>query len=140
MYPLPAFNIHPDFLETIEEFKSDARLYDREIVHLDTLRIVRWGDPKTESKATTVGLCKTFRNYRGNLLYAEIIIDNSFKRIMSTYRFKALMYHELGHCTLSMKHTKLYPRTIMSPSLARESFYETNWEKLVRHFFTGHSD
>lgn len=50
---------------------------------------------------------------------------------------KALLYHELGHCSLGLDHAPEGKVNLMTPYLLEDSVLEEHWAELVEKLFTG---
>lgn len=134
-HDIPSHYIDPAFEEAIESFREDAAIWGADVSGFDYLLRVEFGDPQGDKNPIAAGLCQT--HYRGNeISYTVITIHEAFRDRTDTLSFKALMYHELGHCVLQKEHASMDPHVIMSPQLASEAYFFLNWDPLVKYFFT----
>jgi len=114
--------------EILQSFEKDCKdIYNVDLSNLSKLQFIRYGDPATKEKPSTVGICNTW--YEDDLLIKSNIIVKDLK---SPILNKALLYHELGHCVLELDHTSQESKTIMSPTMLNVSHYSNNWDKLVK--------
>lgn len=134
---VPDRNIDPVFLPSIQLFQQEAAARSIDLPYMNKLRVVQFGTIEKKDGRNIIGICKTWTNSRKQIVYTEIIIDNSMKDQTETCKFKALMFHELGHCVLRKHHEDDHPKVIMSPTIVYEYLCERNWEQLVEQFFTG---
>ena len=122
--------------EPIQSLKQilDNFLYDCSIKHkanvsdVNKLEYIRYGDPATEENPTRIGVCWTWHYDNGALYKSNIIV----KQMNTAISMRALMYHELGHCVLGLEHTDQESKTMMSPTMHNDAYYEANWDKLVK--------
>lgn len=136
-YSLPNRNIDPLTLSTIEDFKLEAANRGIELSLLDKLYIVEFNN--IEGDRAIVGICRTYIDTNGTLVYSRITIRPDFKDKIETYLFKALVFHELGHCILEKDHEPDDPKVIMSPHMGSGAYYELNWTELLDEFFIGNA-
>lgn len=74
----------------------------------------------------------------------EITVSESFWKKATQIQRRAIIFHELGHCTnLDRGHKsqtyKNRPISIMTSVLAKDAHNEKHWDSLVEELFTGDS-
>ena len=119
----------------IDAFLHDCgEVYGADVSNINKLRSVKYDEVATEDNPNRVGVCYTWiYDHSGELAYADVVVVKP-----KTYElwFKALMYHELAHCILLVGHTPQEPQSMMSPVMAKNEFYEENWDGLVEEMCT----
>lgn len=65
-----------------------------------------------------------------------ILISRAYWRKATPNERKALVYHELAHCALSLKHTK-NPQALMYPTVHSPLYLEANIDRMIEEFFEG---
>lgn len=124
-------DIDSRFQDVIYDFRDDAEFYAVDINSLHKLRTARF----TSLPNKSLGRCytSTVPNNNHVLIYSELFIDRHFKEQLDSYRFRTVVYHELGHCLLRKRHSI----GIMSRQIPKEYYLKLYWNRLVRHLFTG---
>lgn len=122
--------IRPHFVEFIEFCKlsteSDA---DTCLANLGKLKDVRLKSGAIdESNPTVIGLCEIGIN-------RTVTIRSDFFDHRSI-AFKALIWHELGHCLLDLDHIDGTDNHIMNPYLPSNKALQSSWAYFVKDFFT----
>lgn len=99
---------------------------------IDQLRKMRFIDTVPGNDA---GLCRTLTSKTGPyaVTWREIQIERQVAEDLMA--FKALMYHEFGHCLLGKEHAEQEPYQLMSPGLEPSENIEANWTELVKGLF-----
>jgi hypothetical protein len=130
--PPPSFKVEEPtqtLKQILDNFLHDCgTTYEADVSDVSKLEFIRYGDPATEENPTRVGVCLSYHYSSGKLYKSNITV----KQMGTPVRMKALLYHELGHCVLGLDHTDQESKTIMSPFMHNDSFYEENWDKLVK--------
>lgn len=123
----------PKIQSVIDEFYDDCNgKYGTDLSNLNKLESVKFGEPSSDEFPNRIGVCHWWTR-DGELTRARVVV----KDIEQEFRFKALMYHELGHCVLQLGHTDQNPYTLMSPALkSNEQYLEENWDELVEQLCT----
>lgn len=113
----------------VDEFLFDCgETYGADVSDIDKILSIVIEDPSTEEKPTRVGVCYASRYADGVLAQGNIVL----KDLKSDITFKALVYHELGHCVLGLKHDEQKPYHLMSPQLGNPIVLERDWDILVK--------
>lgn len=100
------------------EFLNDAETYNR-YVDTSSLAVLRFEDTLPNE---AIGICRKFSNGR-----REVAILSTMKgRLM----LKALVYHELAHCLLDLKHSDNVD-SLMYPALSYNAVSDS-WPTKVR--------
>lgn len=122
---LPKKSIDPRISHLIGEFVNDAAQYGidlskgpKHILRFEffqglsegvTPPFVTFGN--NEGEAVTLGVCSVleeknpFNDKHIDTSYV-IYFDSYFENYMSSFEFKAVVYHELAHCLMGAEHTK----------------------------------
>ena len=121
--------IRPHFVEFIEfcklSSKSDSDVCLANLSKLKNIRLK--SGALVESNPTVIGLC-------------EISIDRTVT-IRSDFfdhrsiAFKALVWHELGHCLLDLDHIEGTNSHIMNANLPSSRTLQLSWTAFVKDFF-----
>jgi len=118
--------------QILNEFLFDCGTkWNADISNFSKLEFIRYSDPSTEEEPNRVGVCWTWTS-GGILTKANIEVKN----IQPAIKFKALLYHELGHCVLGLDHSPQDDQELMSPALLDSQYYIENWDKLVQNICT----
>ena len=125
---MPPVQIHEDAQPYLEQFIEDAEAYSVPLPYLDKLRTIQYQD----FPGSLAGTCTQYYK-EGNLVYTEIKLAKRFQYSTESLTFKALIYHELGHCVLFKDHRK--GRYIMNESMLPEGVYRKYWDELLDDFF-----
>lgn len=113
-----------DLHKLVSEFMHDCSKYHADLDRIWQLESVRYEDPSTPEDPTRVGECLEWKFY-GSPFMTKIRVSH----MPSEVEQRALMYHELGHCVLSLGHMGEY--TLMAAVMRDEAFYQINWDDLV---------
>lgn len=128
--------IDPLFKPVLAEFQREAYFYGVGLPLYGKLRRVEFGETKKEDSPRRVGVCNTYL-INGRVDYTRITIHPRYKEKLDSIDFRALMFHELGHCILDKDHTETSPATLMNPTIPNNYYLLTNWDKLLDNFFLG---
>lgn len=116
-------DLEPEFLPYVAQFKQDYERIRKEKLFVGQLQFI-WGD---SFNPEAVGVC--YRNSDGTRIAT---ISRFGWESYGECQRRELIYHELGHCLLNLKHSE---NGIMSPVLEGEKECESHWESnLVKLF------
>jgi hypothetical protein len=110
-----------------EEFYTDAHLYGVE-VRKENVSYHITEPPLHVETPNAVGLC-----FYGKVS-SFILISRTYWNKATHNEKRALMYHELAHCTLGIKHTE-NPYALMYPTVHSPMYLEENLEGMIKEFF-----
>jgi len=120
---------HSQLQPYAEEYFTDAHLYSVK-VRQDNVSYHITEPPLHKDHPNAVGLC----------LYGEvssfILISRTYWNTATHNQKRALMYHELAHCTLGIGHTDA-PGALMHPYVHTVEYLEGNIEWMIKEFFEG---
>lgn len=127
--PEQAIKIVKDFIYNCQE--SDfADICNK---NLKNLTLFKFTDSDIDSQPMVVGACfiygSSLKHPNGK---REIVIKDVYDR--DTYSFRALIWHELGHCLANMNHMNSNLH-IMMPNMLDEDLYMANWLYFKERFF-----
>lgn len=73
------------------------------------------------------------RNLLGEKAVNKVIFDVRYFDGLSPIIKKAIVFHELGHCSLGLDHSAEYDYTLTDPYIytGESKYYESNWSALV---------
>jgi hypothetical protein len=112
--------IHPDFVDTVEQFEADCPA-----AQLSNVRSINYANVRDSDHPDRVGVC-----YFGD----EVQIHTEVAGLHPALQ-RAIMYHELGHCLLELDtHVGMMEGMhIMNPFIYLDDpqYYERNWDALV---------
>jgi hypothetical protein len=124
----------PTLESILDAFLSDAGANGVSIAPptLDRLRKMRFIETVP---GTDTGLCRRLTSEAGpyTVSWQEIQIERQIADDIMA--FKALMYHEFGHCLLGKEHVGQEPYQLMSPRLTYSESIEADWAELVKGLF-----
>ena len=109
--------IHPDFVDTVNQFAEDCPNADFSQIHS-----IRYAAIQDAQHQFRIGTC-----YFGDSIQ---ILDTLESAPYDPIIMRALLYHELGHCVLGLEHSDT---GMMEPYLDVEApaYYDTHWNELV---------
>lgn len=114
------------FADIVNEFEDDYHKYTGDIIEIRLpINFVDIPNPNY------IGLC-WFNN--GGVKIPHIQIDRSKWELMSDWRRKAVLYHELGHCVLGRRHTN-NKNSLMQPTVIRGKVFEFHEDTLLKELF-----
>ena len=112
----------------VDSFVHDCgNTYGADLSLLSKLEFIRYGNPATSDAPNVAGVCRMWTN--GNAIISSQIL---IREVKPEIRQKALLYHELAHCVLELDHTDQESKTLMSPTMLSNAYYEMNWDELVK--------
>lgn len=134
-HPVEPPFIDPALQPYLDSFERDAEFY-RVPIKPETLGMVQFQDLPDHY----VGFCNSAGDTWANMGFVHtnvIVISNKIKDQLGDCYFKAIMYHELGHCLLGKGHDPDNSLTIMDPApIGLDSFWCTTWNAQVKDLFT----
>ena len=73
------------------------------------------------------------RDITGQKMVNKVVFDEKFFDGLSPIIKKAIVFHELGHCSLGLDHSAEYDYTLTDPYIytTESNYYESNWSALV---------
>ena len=119
--------VSPQLIPYVEDFRDDAIYYEAACWGTNYIRLVNnFSMPGFED--TVIGLC-----------YPHIGVEilRSYWDDATEWEKKALVYHELGHCSLGLDH--IQEHGIMLPSLTPPRD-EHEWVRMVEQLFKKNND
>lgn len=135
----PPTNLTPEVDEELkpyyEEFLADASVRGRVLpTNLASIKLVNKISLENQNiNGFVVGLCITYK-YSNSKIINYIQIDRMLLKEKTI--LKTIIYHELGHCSLSLAHTPPDSMQIMDPVLSMTTSYiNKNWLDLVNYEF-----
>ena len=127
--PVKAEEPIPQLKEILDNFLYDyGVVYKADVSSVSKLEFIRYGNPATKENPNQVGVCWTW-SYNSGAVYKSNITVMEMDTATS---IRALLYHELGHCVLGLDHTTQESKTMMSPTMHDDMYYEENWDILVK--------
>lgn len=123
---IPKKNWNEELIPYIDEFMDYVHIYNLKTFPLEKLKIVDYGIPDKDNK-NIIGMCYQY-NYENKPLYNKIIIIKEKRDIY----LKQLMFHELGHCLLNLKHVD-DPGSIMY-AYRNDKIFENFYNKIEKMF------
>jgi len=117
-------------MNTNKEFADYVTLFEN-ITGEDVEDIpINFGSMEKGSNVNTVAQCRAW-TAAGVILYAEVIVKESYWIKASNNSRETLILHELGHCSLARPHTKelmvygeiTVPKSLMHPFNVGEHYY-----------------
>lgn len=132
-------SIDPAIQPIVDEFLIDAQNHGA-LVDIKTISAIEFGSVNNILMQNVIGVCMPliFLGERVNsplLRSNRVVVTSEYPA--NSYKFKALIYHELGHCLLGRQHTNDL-RSLMYPIISdNESFYRVFWKDLVHELFIG---
>jgi hypothetical protein len=135
----PPTNLTPDVDEELKpyynEFLADASARGKTLpTNLASVKLVdKISFGGQGMNGFVVGLCITY-TYSNSKIINHIQIDRMLLKEKTI--LKTIVYHELGHCSLSLPHTPPDSMQIMDPVLSMTTSYiNKNWSDLVDYEF-----
>lgn len=136
--PKPTLGINKEIKPYVERFIEYGRKYRGDTfnvvyINMDIAPVIRdtWDSVTSEDM---VGWCKPF------IFPMEIMIQSSFWVDATDLEREEIVFHELGHCVLSLQHDETMesygPITIMYPYTLGESIYKPKREHYIKELFT----
>lgn len=120
-----------------DEFLNDCETkYGADTSNAGKIEFIRYGIAASKESPDIIGFCMQWFFDSGELEKAHIIVEKQ----SSLIKMKAVLYHELGHCVLGLNHTEQEPKTIMSPQMHHELYYQENWDQLVKDMCLRYSE
>lgn len=133
-------NSNPELYSIALEFQKDA--VDRgHHVSISSMNRIDYDDTSSanetnkETKETEQALafCEHIHAWKnGPMVYFQIIVKKNYK--FDYFELKGIIYHELGHCVLGLKHSQ-DENSIMYSYSQSPRFYKKNWDFLVNQLF-----
>ena len=118
----------PNFMEFVELCMQSARA-DVCRSNLKKLQSITLEDKLLEVDDNVIGFCQI---YQTGVRFVQL--RNNFASKHSL-QFKALVWHELGHCLMDLDHTDT-KLSIMNSRGSREERLSASWAKLAREMFS----
>lgn len=84
----------------VEKFKLDHQYYTGQALKINNLNVTIREIDSSEVKGTVLGYCK-----KEAFKTPKIILNKLYWKNMNEWYKKQLLYHELGHCILNLKHS-----------------------------------
>lgn len=121
--------IRPHMAEFVEFCRlSSPENWDACYSNLKNLKSVRLKNgPLNDPQSLTIGVCFVANN-RSILIRSNVFDSHSLE-------FKALIWHELGHCLLDFDHIEGTNSHIMNSMLPSLRSLQLNWENFTKDFF-----
>jgi len=121
--------IRPHFVEFVEFCKLSSQSdSDTCLANLGKLKSVRLKSGVLDQEnPTVIGLCEI------SIDRAVTIRSDFFNH--KSIAFKALVWHELGHCLLDLDHVNGTNNHIMNANLPSSKILQSSWSVLVKEFF-----
>lgn len=114
----------------VSEFYASADLLDKKVNK--SLKSISFVDSMDED---VVGMCYFFVTSSGKEFYREIKLLRSFWMTATAQSKRVLVYHELGHCALSLEHAPERSPKIMAPVVLSDKVSAPSWYSLVTDMF-----
>lgn len=139
----PRLNLVPEvdavLLPYYNDFVADAKARNRVLpTNLESIKLV---DEITVDKPAdglvVIGVC-IFNEYANSQTINTVQISKMMTR--DATQLKTVIYHELGHCLLNLKHTAPDSNQIMEPvANMSDDYINANWTDLVNYEFNSPS-
>lgn len=131
-------SIDPELESVVQEFFKDAEERGKtDCIPLLKIALIDGEITIPDSTGTVLGVCNSqFRTIYIVKKYWEGA-DLRWGPYFAEVWRKSLMYHEIGHCSLNLKHSKKEDVNIMNPYALSPYITEENWPAMVDKLFNG---
>lgn len=132
-YNRETYQLHQDQMTVSEEFEGVVQEF---IYEADQRSIIIPIHTLTSITSTTLpinvnGRCHVKRSKDNTIIKADIYISVTIPKGI----LKGVLFHELGHCILDLRHTDIDSQGLMNPYSFSPDYYINHWTTLVDDLF-----